>query len=150
MNLLDRLRGRPDPGQAAPGVRRYQSPPPVADPLERYCLDELRAFLDDPVGQEFLILLADPERNAYVQFVVEADHLRGEVSGDEFLTTPLSEAQRQRRSLLGWAASTDSPNPAQAWPYPVQLEIVASIVARTLVEVFGLSPDDRPEAETAG
>ncbi len=122
----------------------------ATDALARACLDALRAYLDDPVGQEFLILHADRERNAYIQFVAAADGLYGEVSGDRFLTTPLSDRQRQQRSLLGWAESSGSPNLAQEWRQPVQLESVAVITARTLVEVFGLSPDDRPEVEMAG
>jgi hypothetical protein len=122
----------------------------ATDALAGACLDALRAYLDDPVGQEFLILHADRERNAYIQFVADADRLYGEVSGDRFLTKPLIDRQRQQRNLLGWAESPGSPNPAQEWRQPVQLERIALITARTLVEVYGCSPDDRPEVEMAG
>lgn len=156
MSFLDRLLGRSTPGQATPAApaapagatpRRYESPPPVTDALERHCLDALRTYLDDPTGHEFLILHAQRQRNAYVQFVALGDRLQGEVSGEAFLATPLGERQRQQRAALGWAESGSGPNPAQEWLYPVQLEVVAGTVARTLVEVFDLSPFDRPEEE---
>jgi hypothetical protein len=121
----------------------------ATDALAGACLEALRAYLDDTVGQEFLILHADRERNAYVQFIADGDRLYGEVSGDRYLTRPLSDEQRQQRSLLGWTESPGSPNPAQEWRPPIQLESIAVITARTLVEVFGLSPEDRPEVEMA-
>ena len=100
----------------------------------------LRTIQDDGGDGNFVLFLADPAKNYYIQFVGElsSDSLFGEAVSNEFLEPAfaLNAAQEARLFELGWQASEG--NYIQEWFVTDdndRLEI-AQLVLQTLTEVY--------------
>lgn len=107
-------------------------------------VEALRAIQDDGGDGNFVVFMADPDKNYYIQFVGELGHesLFGEAVSNEFLQRPyhLTPIQESRLRQLGWQEGEG--NFYQEWfaSDDEERQEIAQLVMQTFIEVYNLPP----------
>jgi len=119
--------------------------------LDRIVTSLRRIQTEGDSASNFVIFIADAEKNYYIQFTSASDAsaLYAEAVGNNFLAREcaLNSGQIAHLQCLGWNLPTDSPNFFREWVATDDDDrlLIAREVMRTFSEVYRISPD-RPIA----
>jgi hypothetical protein len=112
------------------------------EPPHDRIVSALRQISEEGGSHNFIVVLADPRRNLFVQFATSCGSatILGEAVSDRFLTTPLSPEQRVRLRQLGWRQPTPRkrPNHFRLWNVlnDADRRAIADVALDTLERVY--------------